>query len=194
MFQLLLYVNILPVFLSICHQQQSELFYAWVCKYYYSSDSNSYEVICIIVAAGQRQSGPGLSLHGQFLPNNSFVSAEHVGSSNNSVLMCITDSNSCCSVRAPRQQWLFPNGTRVPLRESGWTFWTSYDVRVIRLHHQSTNDVTVHNVSGLFRCQIPNLSHILLTLYIGIYPTNDSKCHWMMWDLIHAVVFDVQEE
>ena len=136
-----------------------------------------------IVAAGQRQSGPGFLLHGQFLPNNGFVSAEHVGSSNNSALMCTTDSNSCCSAQAPRQQWLFPNGTRVPLRESGWTFWTSYDVGVIRLHHRS---VPVHNVSGLFRCQIPNLSHFFLTLYIGIYSTNDSKCHCITHNIYGA--------
>ena len=128
------------------------------------------------VAAGQRQSGPGFLLHGRFLPNNGFVSAEQVGSSNNGTLLCITDSNSCCSVLAPRQQWLFPNGTRVPPREDGWTFWTSYDVGVKRLHRQRTIGVPVHNVSGLFQCQIPNLNHILLTLYIGIYPMNSSKC------------------
>jgi hypothetical protein len=113
-------------------------------------------------------------LHGEPIPNNGFVSAENIGESNEAALLCTTDSDNCCSDRVSEQQWLFPNGTRVPRRdlESGWTLWTSYGNGVIRLHRQADSD---SQVRGLFRCQIPNQYRVSLTLYVGIYPTNESE-------------------
>jgi hypothetical protein len=113
-------------------------------------------------------------LHGEAIPNNGFVSAENIGESNEAALLCTTDSGNCCSDRVSEQQWLFPNGTRVPSRERGWTLWTSYGTgdSVIRLHRQADSD---GQVRGLFRCQIPNQYRVSLTLYVGIYPTNESE-------------------
>ena len=126
----------------------------------------------VLVASGQSPTGPRLSLQGEIIPNNGFVSAENIGQLDTLALLCMTDSASCCSNRVSEQQWLFPNGTRVPLRGSGWTIWTSYDDGIIRLHRQTDSD---EQVQGLFRCQIPNQFRVSLTLYVGIYPTNESK-------------------
>jgi hypothetical protein len=88
--------------------------------------------------------------------NNGFVSAENIGGSDEAAILCTTDSGNCCSDGVSEQQWLFPNGTRVPPRdlERGWTLWTIYSYgtgdSVIRLHRQPDSD---GQVRGLFRCQ-----------------------------------------
>ena len=125
----------------------------------------------VTVVNGQSLTGPGLSLHGELIPNNGFVTAENIGESDETALLCMTDSDNCCSGRVSEQQWLFPNGTRIPPRENGWMFWTSYGNGVIRLYRQTDSD---GQVRGLFRCQIPNQYRVSLTLYVGIYPTNES--------------------
>ena len=111
-------------------------------------------------------------MHGEPIPNNGFVSAENIGESDETALLCTTDSDNCCSDRVSEQQWLFPNGTRVPRRDSSWILWTSYGDGVISLHRQADSDGQIH---GLFRCQIPNQHRVSLTLYVGIYPTNESE-------------------
>ena len=132
-------------------------------------------ILLYLVVNGQSQDGPELSLRGQLIPNNGFVSVQRVGETNEDALLCSTDGSSCCSDQVPEQRWLFPNGTRVPLGETGWTYWTTYGDGVIRLHHRF---VSSHEdeVFGLFRCQLPNQNRVSLTFYVGIYSTNESKC------------------
>ena len=113
-------------------------------------------------------------MYGEPIPNNGFVSAENIGESDETALLCTTDSDNCCSDRVSGQQWLFPNGTRVPSRGDSWTLWTSYGDGVIRLHRHGRAD-SDDQVRGLFRCQIPNQHRVSLTLYVGIYPTNESE-------------------
>ena len=113
-------------------------------------------------------------MHGEPIPNNGFVSAENIGESDETALLCTTDSGNCCLDRVSEQQWLFPNGTRIPPGEGGWTLWTSYGNGVIRLHRQADSDGQVR-IRGLFRCQIPNQHRVSLTLYVGIYPINESE-------------------
>ena len=111
-------------------------------------------------------------MQGEPIPNNGIVSAENIGESDETALLCTTDSDNCCSHIVFEQQWLFPNGTRVPSRGSGWTLWTSYGDGVIRLHRQADSD---GQIRGLFRCQIPNQDRVSLTLNVGIYPINESE-------------------
>ena len=153
------YVGILALIYLLCLK---------TCVYILYSLYTPSGVIC------QSQTGPGLYLDGEELPNNGFVSSEDVGEEDVDALLCTTDldSSSCCSDRVPGQQWIFPNGTRVPLRGNGWTFWTSYGAGVIRLHRRSQDS---DQIQGLFRCQIPNRDRVSLTLYVGIYSTNESK-------------------
>ena len=101
------------------------------------------------------------------------MSAESIGVSSEAALLCTTDSDNCCTERVSEQQWLFPNGTRVPPRERGWTLWTSHGDGVIRLHRQTPD--SDDQIRGLFRCQIPDQFRVSLILYVGIYPANESK-------------------
>ena len=146
---------------------------------YYYSALKHYDTVnhCTVnsFANGLSQNGQRLSLRGEIIPNNGLVTAEKIGESDSTALLCTTDNDNCCSSRVSEQQWLFPNGTRVPHgRESGWKLWTSYSDGVIRLHrHQTEADGS--QVHGLFQCQIPNQSGISLKLYVGIYYANQSK-------------------
>ena len=51
----------------------------------------------VTVVNGQSLNGPGLSLRGEQIPNNGFVSAESIGESDETALLCTTDSDNCCS-------------------------------------------------------------------------------------------------
>ena len=75
-----------------------------------------------------------LSLNGTTYQNNSLVTLEDIGESDNT-LFCITNQTACC--RPPKtgenvfsvKNWFFPNNTRVPSRNVNGTQWNFYRER-----------------------------------------------------------------
>ena len=115
----------------------------------------------------------GFSLGGEHIPNNGFVPVESIGSTDVDALVCEADRSSCCSSLVGN--WLFPNGTEVPEDEStGWLFWTSHDMGVLRLHRSQEVGLG-QNATGLYRCLVPTSQGATVTLRVGLYNIEDAS-------------------
>ena len=102
-------------------------------------------------------------LDGTRVSNHGFL---HRGELN--PLLCVTpDNTTCCSAAetggAPLGNWYFPNGTEVPPDSTGWLFYSTRGPGLVRLHRRTGG------VSGIYRCEIPDLSGVNQTIYVGLY-------------------------
>ena len=106
------------------------------------------------------------SLNGTTYQNNSLVTLEDIGE-NDSALLCVTNFTACC--RAPYiGNWYFPNGTRVPSSGRQWEFHRTRGQMVVFMHRRRGG------VAGIYHCEIPVLTNVTQTIYIGVYTTNTS--------------------
>ena len=116
-----------------------------------------------------------LSLNGVTIPSDGYVLVSDIGISS-SGLHCNTDRSDCCSFSdhpsgvAPQGHWYFPNGSEVmsftienaanPTRNF---FSRDRRTRVVRLsRNRNPPD------RGRFRCEIPNASGVIVTLYVNV--------------------------
>ena len=110
--------------------------------------------------------------------NNSVVTITDIGAGS-AALLCITTSKPCCfSGPPPGTHWYFPNGTRVDrfntlpyYRNRTDTGLPSNASRGIVLLHRNPEGTTI----GVFRCEIPDASGDLQSLYVGIYTATTGK-------------------
>ena len=118
-----------------------------------------------------------LSLNGITYQNNSLVTLEDIGESDNT-LFCITNQTACC--RPPYtgenafsvKNWFFPNNTRVPSRNVNGTQWNFYRERgqmVVRLYRRRCG------VDGIYYCKIPDSLNVTQTIYIGVYTASTGE-------------------
>ena len=99
-------------------------------------------------------------------PNNSILNIEDIGEGEHA-LVCQTNRRPCC--RGYRTgEWYYPNGTTVPIRGVGASFYRnrSYEGQVL-LNRQ--NHETDHS-AGLFCCVLPDSGGRNHTLCIGLLP------------------------
>ena len=81
-------------------------------------------------------------------------------------LLCLTDLTACCLAGFTRTvlgNWFFPNGTRVPSSGAQWDIHRIRSQSVIRLHRRRGG------VSGIYRCEIPDIMNVYQIIYIGVY-------------------------
>ena len=85
-------------------------------------------------------------------------------------LLCVTDQTACC--RPPYTDplgsgaignWYFPNGTRLPSSDQQWDFHRTRGHVVLPLQRRRGGE------SGIYRCEIPDASNNIQTIYIGVY-------------------------
>ena len=80
------------------------------------------------------------------------------------------DNVTCCSAAetgdASLGNWYFPNGTEIPTNNTGWLFYTTRGPGVVRLHRLYNLS---GGVSGIYRCEIPDLIGDTQTLDVGLY-------------------------
>ena len=110
--------------------------------------------------------GVGLMLHGRLLPNHSYVSLEELGQGVFDSLLCLTDKD-IYKIQPREGEWYFPNGTQVPIGNTGWRFYRDRQTKAVRLHQR----VSSAGVFGMFRCTVKNSSNVPYILYAGIFPS-----------------------
>ena len=105
-------------------------------------------------------------LHGRLLPNHSYVSLEELGMGAFDSLLCLTNKN-IYTIRPREGEWHFPNGTQVPIEDTGWRFYRDRHRKAVRLHQ----GVSSAEAFGMFYCKVNDSSNVPHTLYAGIFPS-----------------------
>ena len=116
--------------------------------------------------------GVGFSFNGTTYQNNSLVTLEGIGEVDDDVLLCMTDQTACCRppyTRSAIGNWFFPNGTRVPSSGSHSDFHRTRGQSAVLLHHRRGG------TDGVYRCEIPNTTGVIQTIYIGVYTADTGE-------------------
>ena len=112
------------------------------------------------------------SLRNTTYQNNSIVTLENIGDSDDA-LLCKTNRTACCrSGGNALGNWYFPNGTSVPSEYTSGEGWDIYRTRgqmVVRMHRRRGG------VGGIYRCVIPDTFGFTQTIYIGVYSANSGE-------------------
>ena len=109
-------------------------------------------------------SGVEVFLEGEVVPNHDVVMSNDIGEGLQA-LLCLTDETECCDAVSGGVlgQWVLPDGSEVS--ESG-DVYESRGLSVLSMNRRSGE------LSGLFRCVIPDEGGVDNTVYVGIYPSN----------------------
>ena len=118
--------------------------------------------------------GIGLTLNNVQYTNNSVVTITDIGTGS-AALICTTTRIGCC-LSTDGSHWYFPDGSTVQRTDT-----TYYRTRTISRFRTRTvaglggvgtvslNRNPVATTTGVFRCDIPDASGVLQSLYVGIY-------------------------
>ena len=103
-------------------------------------------------------------------PNNSVILITEIEQTNataNNGLQCITDRRPCCASQPNRAgEWLFPNGSTVPVQSITTTFYrTRGDDGTVNLNRLSSD---VMMPTGRFCCVVPDATSTDVTLCVLI--------------------------
>ena len=118
--------------------------------------------------------GVWFSLNGTTYQNNSCVALEDIGKGDDA-LLCVTNLTASDFTASSLRNWFFPNGTRVPSRTvnstSGeqWDFYRTRGETVVRLNRRRGGE------EGIYRCEIPDSTNVIHTIYIGVYTANTGE-------------------
>ena len=103
-------------------------------------------------------------------------------------LLCLTDQTACC--RPPYASaignWFFPNGTRVPSSGAQWDFHRTRGQSAVFLHHRRGG------ADGVYRCEIPNTTGVIQTIYIGVYTADTGE--WYLYTLVTVYTCNKRDE
>ena len=125
-------------------------------------------LFCVLLAILKAQSLPHLKHLGGILYNNSFIYYTNI-SVGDSALKCVTDSDNCC-YNSTVGGWRDESGRPVYQGVDGTTcLYVTRGDGVISLHRKGNCS---DHTSGLWRCDIPDSSGEMQSLYI--YISSDS--------------------
>ena len=119
-------------------------------------------------------------LRGTVYQNNSLVTLEDIGEGD-AALLCVTDQPACCGPLYNGEMgpaignWYFPNGTRVPSETDVTTgllldFFSTRGQSLVLLNRRRGG------VTGIYRCEIPDIVNVTQTIYIGVFSASTGKC------------------
>ena len=111
------------------------------------------------------------SLNGTTYQNNSLVTLEDIGKTNNTTLFCRTNLTACCRhpYGPPLGNWFFPNGIRIPGSSIALDLYRTRGQMVIRMNRRKGGE------DGIYRCEILDSLNITQIMYIGVYNTSTGK-------------------
>ena len=118
--------------------------------------------------------GVWFSLRGTTYQNNSCVALEDIGEGDDA-LLCVANLTACDFTGTSLGNWFFPNGTRVPNmtvnNTSGeeWDFYRTRGETVLHLNRRRGGE------EGIYRCEIPDSTNVIHTIYIGVYTVGTSE-------------------
>ena len=111
-----------------------------------------------------------ITLNGVTYANNSIVTNTDIGTGY-AALACTTTYTPCCYSANLGTEWYFPNGNRVPNNPSlPYQRTRGTDPGRVILNRNSESTLT-----GIFRCDIPDASGVLQSLYVGIYTSTTGE-------------------
>ena len=103
--------------------------------------------------------------------NNSVVNRMDIGTGS-AALLCTTTYSPCCSSANRDTQWFFPSGSQVP----NSPYFPYYRTRNNPEFGERTGPSSVRlnrnpqgTTTGIFRCDIPDASGVLQSMFVGIY-------------------------
>ena len=128
-------------------------------------------VLLILPSLGNCQSLPRLEHQGRSLSNNSYIYLVDIGEGRLS-LKCLTDNTTCCN-DSTVGGWRDERGKTFNLLENETTcLYVTREYGVISLQHKrNCSDYT----SGLWRCDIPDFSGEMQSLYVYIGQGNNGE-------------------
>ena len=122
------------------------------------------KLVCWLCATGI-----GLTLNSVQYTNNSVVNITDIGT-DSAALLCTTTRSGCC-FSGQGNGWYLPNGTQLLNTNTQPYYRTrSRSPGAVRLHRNPGATTT-----GVFRCDIPDGSGDLQSLYVGIYTTSTGE-------------------
>ena len=113
------------------------------------------------------------SLKNKTYRNNSCVTLEDIGEGGDA-LLCMINFTACCGPPFTGESgsvlgnWFFPNGTSVSNDSNQWDFYKTRGQMVVYLNHRRGGE------DGIYRCEIPDSTDVIQTIYIGVYTTSTS--------------------
>ena len=118
--------------------------------------------------------GIGLTLNNVSYTNNSVVNITDIGTGS-AALLCTTTLPGCCISAYQETQWYLPNGTQLSNANTQPYYRTrSRSPGAVHLHRNPGATTT-----GVFRCDIPDASGDLQSIYVGIYTaTTGMSCRF----------------
>ena len=114
------------------------------------------------------------SLRNTTYQNNSIVTLEDIGE-DDTALLCMTDLTPCCrplytgTNGTAIGNWIFPNGSRVASDGYHWDFYRDREQMVVQMKRRRGG------VDGIYSCEIPDLTNITRTVYIGVYTASTGE-------------------
>jgi len=135
--------------------------------------------------------GVGLTLNSMNLTNNSIVTNTDIGNGS-AALVCTTTYTPCCTSANPETQWYFPNGSQVLNNPTNPPYQRTRGQNPGRvfLNHNSHSTTT-----GIFHCDIPDVSGALQSLYVGIYDMHTGEsCALSEWLVIYKEVAGTRDK
>ena len=118
----------------------------------------------VILRVVTYQSLPRFEFHGHHLPSNSLICNANIGNQE-FALKCVTDSTTCCT-NPNVGTWTDDRGRQVQEGTNGTScLYVTRGHGVITLNRKS--GCTDHT-SGLWRCDIPDSSGVMQSLYVDI--------------------------
>lgn len=115
------------------------------------------------------------------------MSLDDIGTNlSRAALFCLTPSTECCidsetpdAVNTLRE-WYLPNGRPVSSTNTG--FYRRQVSSAVSLHHNIGN--TLNSTTGIFRCEIPDVSRNERSLYVGIYPQGVGEIMFIKFEIL----------
>ncbi len=130
--------------------------------------TNTYSILCSFYKYSIPDQPLFLSLQGiSYTTNNSNILVTRIGSTNDTSLICHTNSTTCCrGIHNPEGsnrfgEWVFPNGTSITQNSvTGSGFYSVRNLQAVRLYRQGV----IQTPLGTYCCSIPDSGGEIRTL------------------------------
>ena len=141
-----------------------------ICQWQCINEQKQDWECCQLTLFPYQFSGIGLTVNGVSYTNNSIVTITEIGTGS-AALFCITTLPRCCySGTGGMNGWFLPNGREVMRDEELPYYRTRAHPTGRLLLHRNTGTTT-----GIFRCDIPDVSGEVRSLYVGIYTSTTGE-------------------
>lgn len=107
-------------------------------------------------------------MHIQFksipVPNHGFLLRGEIEEGRDG-LFCVTNKSDCCHIGPNRAgEWYHPNGSVVLPYLFNNNMYRNRNTSIARLNQRRDG-----GVNGMYRCDIPDVNGIIVSLYVGLY-------------------------